>query len=107
LDKIQNSGEEAAIAEATTTLQGAQSALRIAPVEWIPEPVRVSHPSTTFFREFETDYRSSSHLSQNHTRSYQKCHPSLNLPITQSSRSQLVQDTLWQSQNQDTPIHGV
>jgi regulator of chromosome condensation len=42
LDKISQSGDEAAIAEATTTLQGAQSALRIAPVEWIPEPVRVS-----------------------------------------------------------------
>jgi len=44
LDKVSESNDEDAIAAATTALQGAQSALRIAPVEWIPEPVRVSPP---------------------------------------------------------------
>jgi regulator of chromosome condensation len=47
LDKITQSGDEDAIADATTALQGAQSALRIAPVEWIPEPVRVCHSSSS------------------------------------------------------------
>ena len=42
LDKISASGDEEAIAAATLELQGAQSSLRIAPVEWVPEPVRVS-----------------------------------------------------------------
>jgi hypothetical protein len=42
LDKISESGDEEAIAAATLELQGAQSSLRIAPVEWVPEPVRVS-----------------------------------------------------------------
>jgi hypothetical protein len=45
LDKISGSGDEEAIAAATLELQGAQSSLRIAPVEWVPEPVRVSFPS--------------------------------------------------------------
>ena len=44
LDKISGSGDEEAIAAATLELQGAQSSIRIAPVEWIPEPVRVSFP---------------------------------------------------------------
>jgi regulator of chromosome condensation len=44
LDKISGSGDEEAIAAATLELQGAQSSLRIAPVEWVPEPVRVSLP---------------------------------------------------------------
>jgi regulator of chromosome condensation len=44
LDKISESGDEEAIAAATLEVQGAQSSLRIAPVEWVPEPVRVSPP---------------------------------------------------------------
>jgi regulator of chromosome condensation len=43
LEKATKSGEEAAIAKANDQLQAAQAAIRIAPVEWIPEPVRVSY----------------------------------------------------------------
>jgi regulator of chromosome condensation len=42
LEKATQSGDEEAIANANNELQAAQSAIKIAPVEWIPEPVRVS-----------------------------------------------------------------
>lgn len=43
VEKATQGGDEAAIAKANDQLQAAQAAIRIAPVEWVPEPVRVSH----------------------------------------------------------------
>jgi regulator of chromosome condensation len=106
LDKVTQSGDEDAIAEATTALQGAQSALRIAPVEWIPEPVRAS-PRSVWMQAMRLTTRSTSHLSQNRTRSSRKCQQSANLPITPSSRFQPVPVTRWPSLSPDTPTPGV
>lgn len=47
LEKATQGGDEEAIAHANNELQAAQSAIKIAPVEWIPEPVRVSITSAS------------------------------------------------------------
>jgi regulator of chromosome condensation len=94
LDKVSGSGDEEAIEAATVTLQGAQSSLRIAPVEWVPEPVRVcpSHFSFFFDELPSADNRSISLRYPNHTKSYRNYPQSRNQPIIQSNRFQQEQD---------------
>jgi regulator of chromosome condensation len=94
LDKVSGSGDEEAIEAATVTLQGAQSSLRIAPVEWVPEPVRVcpSHFSFFFDELPSADIRSISLRYPNHTKSYRNYPQSRNQPIIQSNRFQQEQD---------------
>jgi regulator of chromosome condensation len=94
LDKISESGDEEAIAAATLELQGAQSSLRIAPVEWVPEPVRVSLPFPPLADLRVANPRSISHRCQKHTKSSPTYPPYPNQPIIQLNKFQQEPDIL-------------
>lgn len=108
VEKATQSGDEEAIVEANNQLQAAQSAIKIAPVEWIPEPVRVSpdFPRSKVYFARAHRVRSTSRPCPSRTRSFPTCHRSANRPTTQSSRSQPVPDTRLPSPYLDMPILG-